>query len=169
MGDYFNEQIVKRENSTAYTALVFCFYVVAGFLAFITFAFFAGLGIIATFALGFCIYFVYSRQNKEFEYVITNDTFDIDVIYNKSKRKNMFTANIKEITLMTYASNVTKKNEFDKAKKTLDFSSGKITTETIYFKINLNGVDTKVIIEPNEKILDGFKIYLNSRILILDK
>ncbi len=168
MGDYFKEQIVKRKNSNMNNAISFFIYTIGGFLGFLAFAFFGGVGVVLSAIIGVGLYFLYTRQKKEFEYIITNDTLDIDVIYNKSKRKRLISINVKEVSFMTYATNQNS-SEFNNVSKTLDFSSGEVNENTMYCKTIVNGSVTKVIIEPNENILDGIKKYLHSKILVLDK
>ncbi len=169
MGDYFKEQIVKKQNSKSENIKNFFIYFIGAFVGLIAIVVIPLIGIFVAGAIGFGIYFFYTRQNQEFEYVITNNNFDIDVIYNRSKRKQVLSLDIKEIQLMTYVTNKGKENEFRNITKTLDFSSGVINENTMHFITTIKGEKTIVIIEPNENILDGIKIYLHSRILILDK
>ncbi len=169
MGDYFKEQIVKKQNCKSKNIKNFFIYFICGFIGLISIAIIPIIGIFVAGAIGFGIYLFYTRQNQEFEYVITNNNFDIDVIYNRSKRKQVLSLDIKEIQLMTYVSNKGKENEFRNITKTLDFSSGVNNENTMHFITTIKGEKTIVVIEPNENILDGIKIYLHSRILILDK
>ncbi len=169
MGDYFKEQIVKKNGSALGNALVYALATLGGVFALIAIVFIQSLGFLIAIAIIAGVYFLMISKNKEFEYIVTNYDFDVDVIINRSKRKKVLNLDIRKIKYMAYAKNEGVQNEFRNAKKVLDYSSGTLNENTMYFLVDKDGLETKIIFEPNEHIIDGFKKFLNSRILNLSK
>ncbi len=169
MGDYFKEQIVKKNGSTLGNALIYALATLGGVIALIVMVFIPTFGFLIAIAIIAGIYFLVISKNKEFEYIVTNYDFDIDVITNRSKRKKALNLDIRTIKYMAYAKNIGVENEFRNAKKVLDYSSGSLNDDTMYILLEKDGVETKIIIEPNAHIIDGFKKFLNTRVLNLTK
>lgn len=90
MNDALYEQLVTRKLKASgifISILVIALAAAAAvlgmpFLGFLSF-------IIAILILMIGYYFIFSKFNVEYEYMILNHDFQIDAIYNKSKRKNM--------------------------------------------------------------------------------
>lgn len=112
-------------------------------------------------------YMLSSRLKKEFEYTMVEDSVDIDVIFNESKRKNLVSFSVKEIEIMA-AMKDTKyngrlKENFDKV---VDASTHK-TNATVYFVIFDNkGQRTIVKFEPSVSCLEYMKKYAPDKIHI---
>ena len=157
MGDIFKEQIVKRKpkstDGVKFIGLVF------GVLA----IFIVSMMIIPSFAMvptllaGFGAFYVCSFLKVEYEYIFTNGDLDIDIIYNRSRRKRMFSANVKSIEIMAHIEDMNHAGSFSGAQQVLDFSSGATEETTYAFLIAHKGQQTKVIIEPNETMMDALK------------
>lgn len=169
MSDYFKEQIIKKNGSTTGNALIYALAGLGGFLALISLVFIPIVGFIVATGIIIGMYCLVISKNKEFEYIVTNYDFDIDVITNRSKRKRAFSLDIRTIKYMAYDSNKSAENEFRNAKKVLDFSSGTLDESTMNILVDKDGVETKIIIQPNEHILDGFRKFLNIRVLNLNR
>ncbi|MFV0519102.1 MAG: DUF6106 family protein [Lachnospirales bacterium] len=168
MSDFFKEQIVKKNSSIKNNMISYALSGVGGALALVFLFFIPNFGFILAAGVVALVYYYVISQNKEFEYIVTNYDFDIDVIINKSKRKKALAIDIRKIKSMAFSNNTKVQNDFIN-KKTLDFTSGEIKENTMYILYEINGVDTKIIIEPNDNILDGFKKFLNLRVLDLTK
>ncbi len=155
------EQLFKRENKTSEKAIKFALFAVCGLLAGFSFIFFfnfAGgsmfpLSVIVAAGLLFLAYFVGGQLNIEFEYILTNGTFDVDAIINMRKRRRIVSFECKSL------------EEFAKYDPEHNYHcSGVIfaanrNSENLYCTI----VNTKdkgkalLVIEPNEKMIDGLK------------
>ena len=105
---------------------------------------------------------------KEFEYSYTSGIYEIDTIFNKSKRKKSFEANVSDFEIMAQIK--------DKAHLAIyatlpciDFSSGKVLENTFVFVTTYKGKRCRFIIEPNSEILQAMKTDLTSRRLFLNK
>lgn len=160
MGDVFKEQLVKKVNTPKDTLKKIGLFILALILTLISFIIipvFAFFVIAVTF---FVAWYIGTQLNQEFEYIFTNGEFDVDCIYNRNKRKRKLSFNTSNIEYMTYSSNEAATHTFGSAVQVMDFSSG--TTEDTYsIIIPIAGKKTRVIIEPNDKILECFEKSLN--------
>ena len=103
--DVFVEQLIKRNNKTSEKVLRFALYAVCGLVAGFTILFFMNLagGRLFPFAfliaVGLCYlaYFVSGQLNIEFEYILTNGTFDVDAVINMRKRKRLLSFECKDV------------------------------------------------------------------------
>ena len=157
MGDVYKEQIVKRKQ-TSKDSLKRGGLVVGALLIFVlalnflpAFAPVIGTaGVVAAF-------FLSSYLKVEYEYVFTNGELDIDIIYNRSRRKRTFSCSVRDIEIMAHVEDPNHLGAFNGAQETRDFSSGVVGPETYAFLIAHGGKNLKVLIEPNEKMLLAFR------------
>jgi hypothetical protein len=159
VGDVFKEQIVKRQI-TSKDLLVRVSIVIGAIIAIVV-----GTIIISAAMLFFLVifsssaYWLITQLNKEYEYVVTNGELDIDRITNKSRRKRIFSVNIKDFEVMAHVDDESKKNAFHHAIETLDVSSGLKKENTYIFLAPFKGKKVKVIFEPNEATLRAIHLY----------
>ena len=155
MADVFNEQIVKRLKTPADSLKQAGLVTAVVVLGIITLAsplqqvvfIVLGLG-------GFGAYFLSGFLNVEYEYVITNGELDIDIIYNKARRKRLFSAQVRNIEIFAHVENMNFAGNFSGAQDVRNYGSGgKNQANTYAFLINVKNRQTKVIMEPNEKML----------------
>jgi len=165
MGGVFKEQIIKRKPNRGDTlkrvGLVFGVIVIAvlSFSTPITGAF-APFIILAA---GFGAWILMSFLNVEYEYAFTDGELDIDAIYNRSRRKRVFSARVNEINIMAHVEDETLKHEFTNAQETHNYSSGVVGVDTYAFMINHKGKRQKIIIEPNAVMLKAMASVLGRR------
>jgi len=166
MGDVFKEQLVKRQPSTKdyilKTLIGLGFIAVTAALIYVS----QNLGFVLVPVLLFMFFNPYGRFNIEYEYVFTNGDLDIDCIANKSKRRNVLSVDVRSVELMTRIGNGDYSGTFAKAQVTRDFSGGKGKENTFIFLVQYEGKKTKVIFEPNEKMLAAIKIYMDKKRII---
>lgn len=98
--DTFCEQLVTIKKDFKTNALYIGIWVLAAVLAapFFLFPLFRGFAVLIAFGLGYGAYWLSSKLNVEFEYIITNDTIDIDQIINKSSRKRILSFDLPKVT-----------------------------------------------------------------------
>jgi len=154
-GDIFKEQIVARKQTNKDLAIRICLVVVVALVFLVTITILNALGIIITIAVGFGAFYLMSFLRVEYEYIFTNGELDIDAIYNRSRRKRVFSAYVKNFELMAHVEDMVHTGSFSSAQETRDYSSGDIKENTYAFLINTSGKRLKVIIEPNEKMMDA--------------
>jgi len=153
MTDVFKEQIVKRKQTGKDTLIRIGLIIAVILIFFITFQLVAPFAVIITAAAAFGAFFLMSFRKIEYEYVFTNGELDIDIIYNRSRRKRVLTVNVKSFDIMAHVEDMNHAGSFNNAQETRDFSSGETLANTYAFLVNKDGKQLKVIIEPNEKML----------------
>ena len=164
MGDVFKEQIVKRQSTSKDMAIRVCLFVAVFMLGFVAILFAGGaVGVIVMFAGGFGAFYLMGFLNVEYEYVFTNGELDIDVIYDRSRRKRVFSANVKDFEIMAHVEDRTHEHSFSAVQEVLDYSSGIVGLESYAFIATQKGKKSKIIIEPNEKMLKAISGVLTRR------
>ena len=154
MGDVFKEQIVKRQQTAKDFAIKACLWILFAILGFgLLIVIPPQFALLLILALGFGANYLMGFLNVEYEYVFTNGELDIDVIYNRARRKRVFTASVKSFEIMAHVEDLSRAGSFDGAQEVKDFSSGVVGENTYAFMTNYNSKRLKVIIEPNEKML----------------
>jgi hypothetical protein len=163
MGDVFKEQIIKRQPTAKNTAIK------AALIGGVAVIFFAGnifigqWGLYLAVAAGFFAYILMGRQNVEYEYIFTNGELDIDAIFNKAKRKRLFSGRVSDFDIMAHVEDKTRMGEFSSATETLDYSSGVVSSNSYAFLTSYKGKRLKIIIEPNEMMMKCFSSSLTPR------
>jgi len=163
MGDIYKEQIVKKNPTTKDTMKK------VGLVAAVVLVFFVAVSVIPNFAFvvaiaaGFGAYLLMSRLNVEYEYILTNGELDIDAIYNKTRRKRMFSGVLKDIELMAPANERTYEREFSTATETKDYSTGSGEKGVFAILASYKGKKQKILIEPNELMMNAITSVLPQR------
>lgn len=157
MGDVFKEQIVKRQQTSKDVAKRIGLIIGAILIFLIAQALIPAISVIIGTAALFGALFISSFLKAEYEYVFTNGELDIDVIYNRSRRKRAFSCYVNNVEIMAHLEDTTHMGEFHRAQETRDYSSGVVGPDTYAFLINHGGKYLKVIIEPNEKMMAALK------------
>ena len=153
MNEYMTEQLIKRKTTVKDTAIKF------GLIALTALSLLFSGNII--FMLLFVVllivdYYVLRRMDVEYEYTCFGGELDVAKVMNKQFRKEVFTTNVKEdMELIAPSDHVDLK--YHQVEKTFDFSS-KISEHKTYTMVTLyKGQKVKVIIEPNEKLLNNLR------------
>jgi hypothetical protein len=167
MGDVFKEQIIQRKKRLKDTILRILMIVGAAVIFFLALTNLPGFGVIIGFAAMFGAWYGMSFLNVEYEYVFTNGDLDIDAIYNRARRKRLFSGHVNNIEIMCHAEDKIHIGEFTCAEVTLDYSSGEPGENTYIFLMLHNGKRTKFIIEPNEKMIKAISGVLSRRKLFI--
>jgi hypothetical protein len=162
--DKFHEQLLRTEKSFVYKMLQFSMYfaivlIVLGMGTSLAAGNVSMLIMMVVLAAGaFASKIMRDRQYKEYEYIFTNGNLQIDVIYNKKKRKTLYDIDVKNF------------EEFGKASE-ISVSSGvkKVVCipwnnkdEKYVFLTSANGKQA-VYIAPNQDILKYINIYVVKR------
>ena len=169
MGDVFKEQLVKRAANTKSRSIKALIIGVTFVLVLAVTIFLGQFGTILGMLILFGAYWLLSTQNLEYEYILTNSELDIDVIYNRVRRKRGFSVDIKKIDLMAHALDKEQLPNFKAAEITKDYSAGAVNENTYYFIVNLGGKKTKVIFDPDENMLGAMGSLMSPRKLIKKK
>jgi hypothetical protein len=167
MGDVFKEQIIQRKQTARERIFRILLMVGAGIVFFLAITQIPMVGPIVGFAACFAAWYLMSFLNVEYEYVFTNGDLDIDVIYNRSRRKRLFTGQVNSFELMCHVDDKVRIGEFASAQETRDYSSGVVGENSYAFLTIHNGKRVKIIIEPNEKMMKAISTVLTRRKLFL--
>lgn len=108
----FKEYLLKRNKTgkeKLYTVLI---YLVATVLALFSFvmlfslgSIFGGINLLVPVGIYYGAHKISERFKKEFEYIITDDLVDIDVVFNASRRKRLISFSIKEAEVLASVTN----------------------------------------------------------------
>jgi hypothetical protein len=163
MGDIYKEQIIKRKPNTK-TTIYRAGLIGAVALVFIVGTFYlGGWGTTLALIAGFGAYFAMGFLYVEYEYTFTSGELDIDIIYNKSRRKRVFSGQVKDFDIMAHVGDKVRMGDFSSAQETVDYSSGVVSDDTYAFLANYKGKRLKVIIEPNEMVFKAIASSLTPR------
>lgn len=159
------KQSVARKVIIALVAVVLLFVLYLAIKAAITFSdaspvFFCLPLIISVGAIA--IYF-HKMGKIEYEYIYCDDVIDIVKIKAKQKRKNMVRIETDNIEMFAPLDSTAMK-KYDALPKR-DFASAKKINPVYALVTVINGKKVKVLLEPSEKMLEGLKIKLGTRIV----
>lgn len=147
----YAEWLVKRTTPVyayiARAAMIFLC-VIAAILSVITV-----WGIIVLAVAAVATYFLFLNLNLEFEYLVVNDRLTIDKIMSKTRRKKAWEGTMEEIQIIAPSDSYVLKDYERPGTKTLNFSSKAPDAKTYTLIHQAGGNGTKVIFEPNDKIL----------------
>ncbi len=165
MNDIFIEQLVKRHKTKNDNLKVIFSFVATIVASLIALAVFTPLFPFLLFVGMFISYYYSTMMNKEFEYSFTNNEFDVDCIYNRQKRKRIYSLDLKQSEIIYGINNTEYINKYSELKP-IDLSSGLNSENCYIIIIKIDDKLQKFIIEPNETIVDAFEQKLGRRIFI---
>ena len=157
MQDIFKEQIIRKKPSTleilGAIVLSFVYFVLAILIdALITLTIgIQGAFVVLLAAAVYATYLTIGRLKIEYEYSVTNDELDIDMIVNRKSRKRVLSVRLKEVEVMAHQ---TKLDKITTVAKTKDFSSHR-TNDTYTFVSKQNKGLYRIVFEPNADLLEA--------------
>lgn len=136
----YREYMIKKQKDIGAKILTVLLYLVAAVISII--AFFAlmpiGFGSAVALIIAGAFYGAYrlsGNMKKEFEYIVTEDIIDVDVIINKSKRKRLISFNLESVKVLADVNNAQFKHclseSFDSV---IDATSGR-KDKKVYFAV----------------------------------
>ncbi len=162
MNDIFIEQLVVRKNDQKTKIRKILYVVLALLLSFLAVRFIFSLSIILVSVIWFGVYYLFSRENVEFEYSFTSGELDVDKIINRKSRKHMITVDVREMIIMASKTRVNEFKELAKYDKYVDYSSGGDNTYIALFRMDKQIV--KMEFEPNEQVLKSIRMYIPNKV-----
>lgn len=165
----FKEYLVKRQKGAKEIALTVLLYAAALVIAFICITVLPSLAGLETLLAVACLYGAYylsGKFNKEFEYVITEDTVDIDIIYNASSRKRLISFSVKDVEILASVKDVNNnsrlKEQFNRVIDATTASAG----ANVYFAVLERDGKTLVKFEPPAEALAVLKKFAPMKVVI---
>lgn len=154
MNDTFYELLVKK-NKPDTSALILSAINIIAIVCMLILTIYTQFAMILVIVLGFVFYyFVYPKISVEYEYSLLNSDMTVDAIYNKTKRKNVLTIDIK--TLETAFPTSSPKMNGQRDGRRIDCSTGDMNSSYCLIFPN-SGEKTLLIITPDEHMLDMLK------------
>lgn len=102
--------------------------------------------------------FIFPRFHVEYEYTLLNHDLDIDMIYNRSKRKSVISFNLKEAEIIAPATS----HRLDSYQnmKTLDYSAQDPQNTPYAVIISMNQTINRILIQPDATMLEHMQNFL---------
>ncbi len=151
MGDFYTEQLIKKQTSMKDMVVKAILVSVAIVSVLIVFIF--PLGLLVPIIVIALVWFAMTRMDVEYEYLYVNGDLDIDKIMHKSKRKRVFSANAKEMEILAPI-DAPQLSQYHNA-KIMDLSSRAADTRKYAMIVARGGGLEKLIFEPNDTIIEG--------------
>ena len=142
MAEVFKEYLVKQKKSPK--DMIMQVGLVVGAILLSVIAFILGgdfIGPVVIVGVVFGTGFLFNKFSREYEYTLTNNELDIDVIFNRTSRKRIITIDMKKIEIMASIKDEKYATELNKA-----------SYKVINASANTNEADTYAIITQSEKL-----------------
>ena len=99
----YKEYLVKRKKGAKEILLSVLIYIAAVILSLVAIIFLPAIGgVELLISVGFLYggYWLSSKFNREFEYTVTEDSVDVDVIFNAARRKRLISFSMKNVEMI---------------------------------------------------------------------
>ncbi len=123
-----------------------------------------GIGIFIAAGLIYLAYRFITSRNVEFEYIVTNGDLDIDRIVSRRKRKRIFSASCKEFEIVSKVKSNSFSQSVQSIKNRIDASSSIDSPDAYFATLNYKGEKTLIIFEPDERMLNNFKLFIPRKV-----
>jgi len=123
-----------------------------------------GIGMFLAVGLGYLAYRLITSRNIEYEYIVTNGEIDIDKIISRRKRKRIFSSSCKEFEILSKVKSNSFSQSVQSIKNRIDASSSIDSPDAFFATLNYKGEKTLLIFEPDERMLNNFKIFIPRKI-----
>jgi len=156
MSEVFLEWIVKAKTTTLGIAARIggILLVIIAVLSFVILGIYS---MIAVFFTGFLLYKIWQWTNIEYEYSFLTGELDIDMIMGQNSRKRVFSISINDTEIIAHekSDRIAYFNNPDVT--VIDYSTGIPSDDKYVIAANLDGKKTKVIFEPNRKMIEAMR------------
>lgn len=157
MKDKYTEDIIKRERNDGNIVIVAFFVLLAVVFFALNVLHILFGGYILCLISGFAAYYFAGKQNVEYEFAMTNENVEVDVIYNKQRRKPVVGFNLQDTKVVAPTEAARLEHERKDVAKSYYFVSGEKGRSRYSVLGEYNGIKTEIVIEPTEKILEHIK------------
>ncbi len=159
MNEMYAEWLVKRKTpgySVLLKVVMILLCVIAAFLAVTPLL--GVFGVIILLVVGVGTYFVFRNSEVEYEYLYVGTQLSVDKIYGRAKRKKAWEGSMEEIQIVAPTGSTEARDHEVANMKLLDFSSHEPGAKTYTLISQSGGNATKMIFEPNDKLLHCMKM-----------
>lgn len=167
--DTFMEKLVARKKTAVDYLITSCIVIISLILIFVVVSIRVlaqmGLSVIIAAGIIYLAYRLITSRNVEYEYIVTNGDLDIDKIVSKRKRKRIFSANCKQFDIVSPVKSNSFSQSVQSIKNRIDASSSIDSPDAYFVTLNYNGEKTLVIFEPDERMLNNFRLYIPRKVM----
>lgn len=159
MSDFFAEKLIKKkqdQKDLAKKAAGFCFILISLWLLLLS-----PLGIALTVVAVIVEVVIFRRCDVEYEYQYINGYFDVDKIYHKERRENIFSAKLDSLQMLAPEGSDALRR-FGQV-KTYDFTGGYGEEKVFAMIFSENGSMKKILFEPGENMVQGIACHYPDR------
>lgn len=157
MAELYTEWIVKRKAPVYAIAAKIGMIVLTGIPTLLVVSGIVWWMIIPAVIFGYITYLLFLNYDLEYEYVFVNGELDIDKIMGRSRRKRCLTIDMENIDIIAAEGSYLLDSHKNGKYKQLDFSSNIKENKKYVIYGNYKNESTRIIFEPNEKMLDNMK------------
>ena len=156
MSEVFKEYLIQQKKSPKDLLMQLVIILLASLLCCVVFIVLgSALGTLVDCGILYVAFFLFCRFNREYEYILTNNELDIDVIYSRNSRKRVLTIDMKKIEVMASVEDKTHADAMNKNYKLYNASDNKKGADTYVIVGEAERYGTyKLMITPNESMLD---------------
>lgn len=156
----YKEYMIKKQKDAGAKLFTVLMYLVASVISIFAFIILMPIGFGSAVALiiagaFYGAYRISGNMNKEFEYIVTEDIIDVDVIVNKSKRKRLVSFNLENVKVLASVDNAQFKHYLNEGfDSVIDATSGR-KDKKVYFAVVEKTNKVLVKMELTESILQS--------------
>ncbi len=164
MNDSFYEQLVSRKSRPIDLVIRIATILALLLFTFIGFMFLGFLVIPVIILLAFLVStFLFPRLNVEYEYALLNHDMQIDIIYNKAKRKSLLSFNLRDAEIIAPQDSPALASYH--AEKTWNFTSLKPSAKVFKMYISINQKKYALLLEPDSKMQEHMKAWMGTKFI----
>ena len=158
MNDAYYELLVAKKRP-AFSFLVKPAVIAIIILLFLSTPIFGFPALLLAVILGAAAYFIiFPKIHIEYEYSLLNHDLEIDIIYNKSKRKKLLSLNLRQAEIIAPATS--HRLDSYRKQKQLDYSAHDAAQTPYAIVIPVNQETTVILIQPNDILKERLKTAL---------
>lgn len=166
--DLFMEYIIKRKKGVKENILTLAIILSVPSLIYLSIMLLvtplAPLTIFVIAGIVFLAYWLISKMNVEFEYIITNNELDIDKIVSKKTRKRLITIDLRKIDLIAPTLTTAHGDMLSKPATNVLYADSGMAENAYFINFEKDGQTYRVFLSPTEKMLDAMKMYAPGKV-----
>ncbi len=152
----YKEYMVKRKKGVKELLLSILIYIAALILSLLVIMYLPQMGGLGLLIVVGCFYGGYKLAasfNREFEYIVTEDSVDVDVIYNASRRKRLISFSIKNAEIIAPIENDEYKYFLNRDYKEIDATTHRKDAKVYFAAVEKKGKFLVKLELPEEALL----------------
>ena len=162
----YTEYLVKKKfdgsDMAKYCLIVAAMFVICGGVTL-----FLGVasGLVLLVLGGYGAWWLASGLRKEFEYVLTNDHLDVDMIMGRRSRRRLCSFDMEAMEICARVNDPDKNSEMKRGfAKTIQAASAPNAENARFVVFSGEGGNNLLVFEPNDRIIEGMSLYAKSKI-----